>query len=286
MSIKAPAEIAQALEGVGTVKCGLTFTKMFILAIFAGIYIGFGAILASTVSTGTADKLGFGLAKFAGGAVFSVGLMLVVMCGAELFTGNNLLSVALCSKKVTLMGVIRNWIVVYIGNFVGSIALAAIYFGTNLWQTGGAVNALGTTIVTTAAAKTSLDFMTALCRGILCNVLVCLAVWMSVSGTTTSGKVLAIFFPIMAFVASGFEHSIANMYFIPIGLFITGTGIGDFSAVAGIDTLNWLGFGSNLLPVTIGNMIGGVIIVGVLYWIVYLKKGKEVACATDAAGKK
>jgi formate/nitrite transporter len=283
MSIKSPLEIAKAIENVGSVKCGLSFLKMFILAIFAGIFIGFGAILATTVTTGISTTVGFGVSKFLGGAVFSVGLMLVVLCGAELFTGNNLIAVALCSKKVNILQVLKSWIVVYIGNFVGSIALAAIYFGTNLWGTSGSISAIGSTAVSIAAGKCTLDFMAALCRAILCNVLVCLAVWMSVSSVSAGGKILAIFFPIMAFVASGFEHSIANMYFIPIGLFIAAAD----PAVAAANTgLTWGGFVNNLVPVTIGNMIGGVIIVGILYWLVYLKPSKNAECKDDAPAKK
>jgi formate/nitrite transporter len=256
---------------------------MFILAIFAGIFIGFGAILATTVTTGTVATLGYGVKQFIGGSVFTVGLMLVVLCGAELFTGNNLIAVALCSKKVNILQTLKSWIVVYIGNFVGSILLAAIYFGTNLWGTPGAISDAGTTAVAIAAGKTSLGFMSAMCRAILCNVLVCLAVWMSVASTSAGGKILAIFFPIMAFVASGFEHSIANMYFIPIGLFIAAAD----PAVALANTgLTWGGFVNNLIPVTIGNMIGGVLLVGILYWLVYLKPSKEKECKDIEPTKK
>lgn len=274
MSLNTPVDIAKALENVGVVKCGLTFTKMFILAIFAGVYIGFGAILSTVATTGTAATLGEGLQRVLGGAVFSVGLMLVVLCGAELFTGNNLISVALCSKKVSIMHVLRSWIVVWIGNFAGSLLLALLFWATNLWGVPGAMNAVGDRVVAIANLKAGLDWVQVLSRGILCNILVCLAVWMSISSKEAVGKILAIFFPIMAFVASGFEHSIANMYFIPVGLFIDG----GLTA-----TLTWAGAFHNILWATIGNMIGGVIFVGILYWIVYLKPPKNAACAVPDA---
>jgi formate/nitrite transporter len=272
MSINTPVDIAKAMENVGVVKCGLTFTKMFILAIFAGVYIGFGAIIATVATTGTAAVLGFGVSKFIGGSVFSVGLMLVVLCGAELFTGNNLISVALCSKKVTIMHVLRSWVVVYIGNLVGSLLLAFLFWATQLWGAPGSLNALGDNVVAIANAKASLDWSAVLTRGILCNILVCLAVWMSISSKEAIGKIFAIYFPIMAFVASGFEHSIANMYFIPVGLLVDG------GATA---TLTLLGAMNNILFATIGNMIGGVIFVGILYWVVYLKPARNAACAPE-----
>ncbi|MEX2716698.1 MAG: formate/nitrite transporter family protein, partial [Candidatus Sigynarchaeota archaeon] len=224
MSLNTPPDIAKALEGIGTVKCGLSFYKMFMLAILAGIYIGFGAILATTVGMGwptSGDWATSGVKNFLMGSVFSVGLILVVLAGAELFTGNNLISIALCSKKVKLGHVLKSWIVVWIGNFAGSLLLAAIFFGTGLWKKNPTeLSPVGINAVTIASVKANLSFMDVLFRGILCNILVCLAVWISISSKEAVGKILAIYFPIMAFVAMGFEHSIANMYFIPIGLFI------------------------------------------------------------------
>nr|MDO8083977.1 formate/nitrite transporter family protein [Candidatus Sigynarchaeum springense]MDO8117905.1 formate/nitrite transporter family protein [Candidatus Sigynarchaeota archaeon] len=283
MSLNTPPDIAKALEGVGTVKCGLSFYKMFMLAILAGIYIGFGAILATTVGMGwpaTGDWATSGVKNFLMGSVFSVGLILVVLAGAELFTGNNLISIALCSKKVKLGHVLKSWIVVWIGNFAGSLLLAAIFFGTGLWKdSSNALTALGKNAIAIANIKANLTFSDVLFRGILCNILVCLAVWISISSKEAVGKILAIYFPIMAFVAMGFEHSIANMYFIPIGLFIN-TAI-PYSAP--LTAAGWGGAMNNIIAATIGNMIGGVILVGIMYWSIYLRQGRNAAACAPAA---
>ncbi len=285
MSINTPPEIAKALENVGTVKCGLSFYKMFMLAILAGIFIGFGAILATTVSAGWPTVLSgsawasSGVKNLLSGSVFTVGLMLVVLAGAELFTGNNLIAIALCSKKVKIFHVLKSWIVVWIGNFAGSLLLAVLYFGTGLWKgTTNGLSAIGANAVTIANTKANLTFGDTFFRGILCNVLVCLAVWISVSAKDTVGKIFAIFFPIMAFVAMGLEHSIANMYFIPVGIFINAG-----SAVP-ILTLGWAGAFNNIIAATLGNMVGGVLLVGIMYWSIYLRQGRNAAaCAPGSA---
>jgi formate/nitrite transporter len=239
---------------------------MFVLALLAGAYIGFGAQLSTAVKVGLADQVGVGAANLVGGAVFSVGLMLVVIGGAELFTGNTLIAISSCQKKSTFTGLLKNWGVVYIGNFVGSIVLVLIVFGG--FYAFRDPGAMGTLALNTANAKVNLGFAEALLRGIACNWLVTLAVWLAASSKDTVGKVFGIFFPIMAFVAMGFEHSIANMYFVPMGIFLK-----DISGLAGANAnLTWTGFlGNNLLPVTIGNIIGGVVFVAVLYWYTYLK---------------
>ncbi len=273
MCAQSPPEIAQTICDVGCKKTKLQVGKMFVLAMLAGAYIGFGAQFATAAKVGLADKVGVGFANLVGGAVFPVGLMLVVIGGAELFTGNNLISLACCHGKAAWSGLLKNWAVVYIGNFVGSIVLALIvYLGFYASMNPAEPTALASLALTTANAKVNLPFIDALFRGIACNWLVCLAVWLAASSKDTVGKIFAIFFPIMAFVAMGFEHSIANMYFIPIGLFIK-----DFTGVATTGAnLNWVGFlGNNLLPVTIGNIIGGVFFVAVLYWYSYLKGKTE-----------
>ncbi len=269
MCAQSPPEIAQTICDAGCKKTKLAIGKMFVLALLAGAYIGFGAQLSTAVKVGLSDVVGVGFANFIGGAVFSVGLMLVVIGGAELFTGNNLISLSCCHGKAAWSGLLKNWVVVYAGNFVGSVLLAAIVFGG--FYAFRAPGAMGTLALTTANAKVNLGFTEAIFRGILCNWLVCLAVWLAASSKDTVGKIFAIFFPIMAFVAMGFEHSIANMYFIPMGLFLK-----DFAgltlASGNLNNLTWAGFlGNNLLPVTIGNIIGGVVFVAVLYWYAYLK---------------
>ena len=266
---QSPPEIAESVCDAGCKKTKLPLGRMFVLAILAGAYIGFGAQLSTAVKVGLADVVGAGLANLIGGAVFPVGLMLVVIGGAELFTGNNLISLACCHGKAAWSGLAKNWVVVYAGNFVGSVLLAGMVFlGFYAFRDPGA---LGTLALTTANVKVSLGFTEAVFRGILCNWLVCLAVWLAASSKDTVGKIFAIFFPIMAFVAMGFEHSIANMFFIPVGLFLK-----DFAGATltsgSLDNLTWAGFlGNNLLPVTIGNIIGGVVFVAVLYWYAYLK---------------
>lgn len=268
--MKSPKEIAEAACNAGVAKSQLKITKMFVLAILAGVYIGFGGYLATTVTQDLSKYLGVGFSQFMGGAVFSVGLMLVVIGGAELFTGNNLIVVACLNKKVRLNGLLRNWITVYLGNFLGSILLAIIIFMTGLYTMGG--SSVGIKAITTANTKVNIDFVSALARGIVCNWLVCLAVWLAMASDDVIGKIFACFFPIMAFVASGFEHSVANMFFIPLGLFLKQ--VPQVVAIAGLDlnNLTWTGFiVNNLLPVTIGNIIGGAFFVGTLYCYIYLK---------------
>jgi formate/nitrite transporter len=273
MSAQSPPEIAQTVCDAGCKKTKLQVGKMFVLAILAGAYIGFGAQLSTAVKVGLADVVGAGFANLVGGAVFTVGLMLVVIGGAELFTGNNLISLACCHGKAAWTGLFRNWVVVYIGNFVGSMVLVLIVFaGFYATMNPASPTAMATIAINTASAKVNLSFVEALARGIACNWLVCLAVWLATASKDTVGKIFGIFFPIMAFVAMGFEHSIANMYFIPMGLFIK-----DIAGVASTNAnLTWVGFlGNNLLPVTIGNIIGGVVFVSVLYWYTYLQGKKE-----------
>lgn len=272
MGVKSPAQIAEAVScSIGVSKCSMSVGKTFILAIFAGVYIGFGAILATTVTHDMSAYMGLGMAKFAGGAVFSVGLMLVVLCGAELFTGNNLIFTSALDKKVTFGGMARNWGLVYIGNFAGSLLLVFMYFLSGLYGMGN--GGVASAAVKIATAKVNLTWTQAFFRGILCNILVCLAVWMVVSAENTIGKIFACFFPIMAFVASGFEHSIANMYFIPIGILLGGNGAVFASAST---NLTWWGFiWNNLIPVTLGNIVGGAFFVSGLYWYAYRKDAEN-----------
>ncbi len=272
MGTKTPPQIKDAIEKAGESKANLSFTQMSILGILAGIFIGFGAILSSTVSHDLVGYVGVGVTKFASGAAFTVGLMLVVVCGAELFTSNNLISIAFFEKRISFLKLGKNWVVVYLFNFVGSLFLVLIYYGTGLWHMGSDPNSLGIAMVTTASQKVALDPISAFSRGILCNMLVCLAIWFAAASEDTIGKIFAIFFPIMAFVTSGFEHSIANMFFVPIGILVHDFG-GVGASVIGVNNLNWGSFLiNNLLPVTIGNIVGGVVFIAFLYWMVYKKK--------------
>jgi formate/nitrite transporter len=272
---KAPSTIAQTVaRTVGVTKTTSPWLSVLVLGILAGAYIGFGGLLASTVTFDMAARLGTGFSKFMSGAVFSVGLMLVVIAGAELFTGNNLMVTSTLAREISFGTMAKRWMLVYVANFIGSIILALIFYSSGLWKTGD--GALGQTAVRIAFAKVNLGFFEALVRGIGCNWLVCLAVWMALAARQTVGKIFAIFFPIMAFVAIGFEHCVANMYFIPAGIFLkTWAGI---PAPEGFNpaTLTWGSFAvKNLIPVTIGNIIGGGLFVGLSYWGAYLRPQKN-----------
>ena len=267
-----PSEMARRAEYIGTRKAEMDGMAMFVLAVLAGAFIGMGAIFATTVATaGAGGALPFGVAKLLTGLVFCLGLILVVIGGAELFTGNNLIVMAWASGKVSTSNLIRNWGIVYAGNFVGSILTALVMFFTK--QYTFADGAVGNTALSIANGKVNLEFMQAIALGIMCNALVCLAVWLTFSARSTIDKIAAIIFPITAFVAAGFEHSVANMYFIPMGLFIK-LFDGDFVDGLGGDfsNLTWDHFlFSNLLPVTIGNIIGGTLLVATVYWFIYLR---------------
>jgi len=269
-----PPALAVKAEEIGVKKGNLDTLSMFFLAILAGAFIAMGAIFCTTISTG-ASTLPFGIGRFAAGFVFCLGLILVVVAGAELFTGNNLIIMAVVSKKLSVSKMLRNWGIVYFGNLVGSVLTALIMYYTGQFTMDK--GALGLTALNIASSKCSLTFMAALTRGIFCNALVCLAVWLCFSARSVVDKIAAIIFPITAFVANGFEHSIANMYFIPIGLFIKDMAPESFWAAekvgktaADFASLTWGNFFIvNLLPVTIGNIIGGGLFVGFIYWIIY-----------------
>jgi formate transporter FocA len=269
-----PSEMAAKAEQIGVRKAHLPAISMFVLAVLAGAFIALGAIIATTVVAG-AGALPYGLVRLLAGLVFSLGLILVIVGGAELFTGNNLIVMAWASGKVSTKLLAQNWAIVYLGNFAGALATAVLVYASGQFNFGQ--GAVGAAALATANAKAGLGFTQALVLGVLCNALVCLAVWLTFSARTTTDRILAIVPPITAFVAAGFEHSIANMYFIPIGLFIKAgapesfwTAIGKTAADYG--NLTWSNFFiKNLLPVTIGNIIGGAVLVGAVYWFVYLR---------------
>jgi formate/nitrite transporter len=271
---KNPATIAETLsQSICVKKTNGDPSKIFILAILAGAFIAFGAELMTVTVQGVGSSMGFGMAKFMGGAAFSVGLMLVVIAGAELFTGNNLMIISVLDGKVSFSKVLGKWGLVYLGNFVGSLILVGIMYGSGLWKMNG--GGVGVTALNIAVAKVNIPFWEAFFRGVGCNWLVCLAVWMSLSSRNVVGKIFAIFFPIMAFVASGFEHSIANMYFIPLGILLKGQNAIS-NQVSNLSSLNWGSFIiANEIPVTLGNIVGGVFFVATLYWFIYLRKTGE-----------
>jgi formate transporter len=276
-----PQEMAERAEVLGAQKAEMSFLRTFMLAVLAGAFIGLGALFATTVSSGTLPAPGsgasapYGVVRLLAGLVFSLGLILVVVGGAELFTGNNLIVMAWASGKVAGGRLLRNWGIVYLGNFAGSIGTAVLVFLGRQYTFGN--GATGITALKIAAGKCDLAFVQAIALGILCNALVCMAIWLSYSARSTTDKILSIILPIAAFVAAGFEHSVANMYFIPYGLLIKDLDPGYTMSVAAqvsqLDKLTWPAFlVGNLLPVTIGNIIGGAILVAAVYWAVFLRR--------------
>jgi formate/nitrite transporter len=260
---------------MGVKKAQMNLVSTAVLAVLAGAFISLGAAFSTTVVAGSA-ALPYGVRQLLAGAVFSLGLILVLVGGAELFTGNTMIVMAWASRKVSLRLLLRSWGMVYAGNMVGAIATATLVFISGQFSFGN--GAVGSAALATANAKASLAFVPAVALGVLCNALVCLAVWLTLSARTTTDRVLSIVWPITAFVAAGFEHSIANMYFIPIGLFIKAGASESFWATIGQSAadyphLTWSNFlFGNLIPVTLGNIIGGGVLVGAVYWFVYLRK--------------
>ena len=262
-----PTETIQAIIQNGKRVMSQCRTRTFLLSLMAGFYIAFGAQLSTMVSHDTAQFAGVGVARLLAGVVFSSGLMLVVVCGAELFTGNSLLVSSALDGEISWSKLAENWGLVLLGNLVGSLFMAWLLYESRLWQ----INSVANQVIAIASAKCQLPFGVALVRGILCNWLVCLAVFMATAARDVTGKLLACLVPIASFVASGFEHSIANMYFIPVGLLLKqGTGITEPSI------LTWQNFlFGNILPVTLGNIIGGVLFVAMAYWYVHLPLQKR-----------
>ena len=252
-----PAEMAQKAEEIGVVKAGADVSKTFVLAVLAGAFIALGALFSTVAVTGALGVLPFGVVRVLAGLAFSLGLVLVSVGGAELFTGNNLIVMAWASGKISTGHLLRNWSVVYLGNFLGAVLTAVFAFLAEHHRFGNGL--VGETALQIAQTKMNHGFFTAFVLGVLGNALVCLAVWLSFSARTTVDRIVAIVPVITAFVAAGFEHSVANMYFVPFALFVQGPG-----------ALTWDRFLlGNLLPVTLGNIVGGALLVGAMYWFVY-----------------
>jgi formate/nitrite transporter len=251
LDVVSPARIAQLVEEVAVRKAQLGFLQVFALAVLAGAFIGFGAAFYTATITGS--ELGFGPTRLLGGLAFSLGLVLVIVGGAELFTGNSLIVLARADRRITTSQLLRNWSIVYLGNMVGGFGTALLVHFSGILAGGE----MARTAIGIAEAKMALPADEAFFRGILCNVLVCLAVWMCFAAHSVSGKVAAIVFPITAFVALGFEHSVANMYMIPIGMLEAGE-------------FDFLGLAHNLFFVTLGNIVGGGLLVALVYWLIYL----------------
>jgi formate transporter len=283
-----PATMARLAEESGVKRVSMDPLTLFVLSVLGGAFVAFGAIFATTVSAGslvitTVDGvnslsagLPYGVVRLLAGLAFSLGLILVVIGGAELFTGNNLIVMAWASGKVGTKNLLLNWAITFAGNCVGAILTAGLMFYTDQYEFGG--GSVGLTALTTANTKVSHAVVPTLTLGIMCNALVCLSSWMCYSARTTVDKIFTIIPPVTAFVAAGFEHSIANAYFIPIALFIKAGAPESFWASIGktaadFPVLTWGNFLiGNLVPVTVGNIIGGSVMVAAVYWFVYLRK--------------
>ncbi len=266
-----PAEVAELVVGVGQRKAEMSVTNQLILSVMAGAFIAFGAA-GSCVAVHTVESAG--VAKALAGALFAAGLIMVVVAGGELFTGNSLMLMALAEGRISPWQLLRSWIVVYAGNFAGALLTAGLVCLSGQWGMSGGL--LGASVIKTAAGKTALSFQNAFFLGVLCNWLVCLAVWMSFAARDIAGKVLVIFFPIWIFVTSGFEHSVANMYYIPAGILAAADpALAERAASVGLSpealaNLNWGAMlQANLLPVTLGNVVGGGVLVALACWFVY-----------------
>jgi len=256
-----PKEIAERVEKIGVAKARLPLISMLMLGVLAGAFIGLGALYFVLIKSDA--SLGFATSQLLGGLAFSLGLILVVVAGAELFTGNNLLAMAWADSKITTFELLKNWTIVCCANFIGAAGLALlVFFSGHAEMNNGAI---ADEYVKIATAKCTMPFWTAFFNGILCNVLVCLAVWMALAGRSVIDKVVVIVFPISAFVAAGFEHSIANMYIIPLAMLLETFG----NTVPNTPAITWLGFFSNLVPVVLGNLIGGSVLVALIYHVIY-----------------
>lgn len=256
-----PTEIATRVASVGVAKARLPLLSMLMLGILAGAFIGLGALYYVLVRSD--PSLGFATGQVLGGVAFSLGLILVVVAGAELFTGNNLLAMAWADRKITTFELLRNWMIVCVGNFIGAAGLALIVVLSRHPDMNN--GAIAQQYLAIAAAKIALPFWVAFFKGVLCNVLVCMAIWMALAGRSVVDRAVAIVFPISAFVAAGFEHSVANMYFIPLAMLLENYG----AAGATVHSVTWVGFFGNLVPVILGNIVGGSVLVGLVYHVIY-----------------
>jgi formate/nitrite transporter len=259
-----PREVAERVERTGVAKARLPLLQTLLLGMLAGAFIGLGALYYTLVVSDAA--LGFALSRVLGGLCFSLGLFFVVVAGAELFTGNNLLAMAWAGGKISTRELLRNWIIVCAANFIGAAGLAVLVFLSGHWQMNG--GAVAQTYLKIAAAKAALDPWSAFFSGMLCNLLVCMAVWMAMAGRSVIDRLVAVVFPVSAFVAAGFEHSVANMYFFSIALLLKHAGA---TLPAGGDAISVATMFGNLGPVIAGNLVGGSVLVALAYWVIYLR---------------
>ncbi len=276
-----PAEMASKAQDIGIKKAHLDILSTLALAVLAGAFIALGCIFFTVSQTSTGGAMPWGIGRVVGGLTFSLGLVLIIIGGAELFTGNNLIIMAWASRKLSTWRVLRNWGIVYVGNLFGAIATALfVFWGQHYEMDNGA---LGLTALNIGLGKVNLGFVQAIILGILGNAMVCMAVWLTYSARTTFGRIAAIIFPVSGFVAAGFEHCVANMYFIPFAIFVKDGAPDIFwqsigTTAAKYHNLTWGSFFvNNLIPVTIGNIIGGVVFVALVYWVIYLRNKQTLS---------
>ena len=263
-----PKEIAERVETIGVAKARLPLLSMVMLGILAGAFIGLGSLYFVLIISD--PSLGFAASRVLGGVAFSLGLILVVIAGAELFTGNNLLAMAWADGKISTFELLRNWIIICCANFLGAAGLALLVFLSGHADMNQGL--IAAQYIKIAAAKSALSFWSAFFKGMLCNVLVCMAVWMALAGRSVIDKAVAIVFPISAFVAAGFEHSIANMYFFPLAMLLEYS----HGITGGAHVITWGGFFGNLVPVILGNLVGGSLLVGLVYHVIYRRGAKAI----------
>ncbi|HQE21229.1 MAG TPA: formate/nitrite transporter family protein [Thermosynergistes sp.] len=269
MNYRSPSQVAAEACRLAQNKVSLSIGQMLLLGILAGAYVAFAAWLYTVVTCDMTERFGMGFTKLVGASAFTVGLMMVIIGGAELFTGNCIMPLGVMAGYCSVSQMLRNWIWVFVANYIGSALVAALMYATGLWE-----GTIGANAVKIAAGKMSLPFLQAFARGIACNWIVVLTVWMSMAAMDIISKIGIIFFPIMAFLASGFEHSIANMYFLTFANFIKGS---QMAALAGVSqeelaNVTWRGFFDNMIPVTLGNIVGGVLFVACFYFLVYRRE--------------
>ena len=281
-----PAEMAAKAEQIGVTRAGIDNLSLFVLALLAGAFVALGGLFFTTTIAGASATMPFGMMRLIGGVVFSLGLVLAICGGAALFTGDNLIVMAWASGKVSTASMLRTWMVVYAGNFVGAVATAVMVYLSGQYTFGG--GAVGASALAIADGKLGFTFLQAVCLGILCNALVCLAVWLTYSTRTSDGKVIVVLLPIGAFVTAGFEHCVANMYFFPLALLIKSSAGDTFWKAIGktpedYPMLTWDAFlTGNLVPVTLGNIVGGSVLVGAVYWFLYLRRSAHAVPASAA----
>lgn len=270
-----PDQMAEKAQEIGISKTQNSFLKTFLLGFLGGLFIALGAMFSTVVSTGLAAALPYGIGRLLSGLSFCLGLILVVIAGAEIFTGNILIFMAWVNRKITFLSMIRNWGVIYLANVCGSITAALLVFLSGQYKFAG--GAIGQGMLSVAVGKLDHSLLSVLFLGILCNILVCLAIWMTYSAKSSADKVMVILFPITAFVAAGFEHCVADMYYFPAALFIKAFDPA-FTANLPLDfsILTWGRSLTVLLMASLGNLIGGILFIGLLYWLIYLRSNKKV----------